>query len=182
MRGLSDPDQLALHLRENAAAWQAIAGDVDAGTLGLFGRLEALARFLAELQRSALAPYPLNYAEFTTIGMLRTSPPAFRRSPTELRRLVGQSSAGMSRILAKLEGEGLVRRAAGRGDGRRRDVILTARGRLLAERAFAALLAAQGDIFAASGQRRQAELLHALDALLGLFARRSGGRRLSATA
>jgi len=172
MRGLSDPEQLARHLAENAAAWNAIRGGVDPRALAIFGRLEALARFQASLQQRALAPYRLNYAEFTTIGMLRTSPPAFRRSPTELRRLVGQSSAGMTRILAKLEDEGLVRRAVGRGDGRRRDVILSARGRELAERSFAALLAAQGDVLASIGKRRRSELARALDALLALFARR----------
>jgi len=173
MRGLSDPEQLARHLAENATAWKAIRGAVDPRVLAIFGRLEALARFQALLQRRALAPYHLNHAEFTTIGMLRTSPPAFRRSPTELRRLVGQSSAGMTRILAKLEGEGLVRRAAGRGDGRRRDVILSARGRALAERSFAALLAAQGHVLASTGKRRRDELLHALDVLLASFARRA---------
>jgi len=173
MRGLSDPEQLARHLAENAAAWKAIRSGVDPQALGIFGRLEALARFQASLQRRALAPYRLNYAEFTTIGMLRTSPPAFRRSPTELRRLVGQSSAGMTRILAKLEDEGWVRRVAGRGDGRRRDVILSARGRALAERSFAALLAAQGHVLASSGKRRSDELLRALDALLAWFARQA---------
>ncbi|HXK25480.1 MAG TPA: MarR family transcriptional regulator [Myxococcota bacterium] len=173
MRGLSDPEQLARHLAENAAAWKTIRDGVDARALGIFGRLEALARFQASLQQRALAPYRLNYAEFTTIGMLRTSPPAFRRSPTELRRLVGQSSAGMTRILAKLEGEGLVRRAAGRGDGRRRDVILSARGRAVAERSFAALLAAQGHVLASTGKRRRDDLLLALDALLAAFARRA---------
>ena len=176
MRGLSDPAQLALHLEENTSAWQEIAGDVDGSALGLFGRLEALARFLGELQRGALQPYGLNYAEFTTIGMLRTSPPAFRRSPSELRRLVGQSSAGMTRILAKLEDEGLVRRAPGRGDGRRRDVILGARGRELAEDAFASLLQAQAGVLAPSGKRGRDELVRALDRLLALFARRASQR------
>jgi DNA-binding MarR family transcriptional regulator len=172
MRGLSDPEQLARHLADNTAAWKSIRADVDARPLGIFGRLEALARFQASLQQRSLAPYKLNYAEFTTIGMLRTSPPAFRRSPTELRRLVGQSSAGMTRILAKLEHEGLVRRAPGRGDGRRRDVILSARGRALAEQSFAALLAAQSEILSASGSRARADLMRALDALLASFARR----------
>jgi len=173
MRGLSDPDQLARHLAENAAAWNAIRADVDPRPLGIFGRLEALARFHASLQQRALAPYRLNHAEFTTIGMLRTSPPAFRRSPTELRRLVGQSSAGMTRILAKLESEGLVRRAPGRGDGRRRDVILSARGRALAERAFAALLASQSEILSSTGRSARVELVRALDGLLASFARRA---------
>jgi DNA-binding MarR family transcriptional regulator len=171
-RGLSDPDRLALHLEENAAAWEEIVGDVDPRALGIFGRLEAISRAWAELQRRALAPYGINYAEFTTIGMLRTSPPEFRRSPTELRRLVGQSSAGMARILGKLEQAGLVRREGQADDGRRLDVILTEPGRALAEESFAALLAAQSRVLARSGKERREEMLRSLDALLALFSPR----------
>jgi len=170
MRDLSEPKQLAQHLEENAAAWSEIAGAFDPRALGILGRLEALARMLGELQRGALAPHGLNYAEFTTIGMLRTSPPDFRRSPSELRRLVGQTSAGMTRILAKLEDEGLVRRASHARDGRRVDVLLTARGRALAEASFAALLEAQSGLLAPFGGRKRGELLSALDALLEVFA------------
>lgn len=169
MRGLDRPEELGLHLEENAAAWDEICGEVDPRTLGIFGRLEAIARALAHFQRQALAPYGINHAEFTTIGMLRTSPPDFRRSPTELRRLVGQSSAGMARILAKLEEEGLVRRETPAGDGRRLDVILTPRGSALAEESFGALLTAQSRLLAPFGKRRREELLHALDGLLAMF-------------
>lgn len=169
MRGLSRPEQLALHLEENAAAWAEISGDVDPRTIGIFGRLEAIARALGRVQRQALAPYRINHAEFTTIGMLRTSPPDFRRSPTELRKLVGQSSAGMARILGKLEEEGLVRREAQADDGRRIDVILTRRGSALAEEAFPALLAAQSRVLALLGKSKRDDLLHVLDELLALF-------------
>ena len=170
MTDLSQPKQLADHLERNAAAWRGIVGDFDPRALELFGRLEALARLLAELQRRALAPHGLNYAELTTIGMLRTSAPHFRRSPSELRRLVGQTSAGMTRILAKLEGEGLVRRASHARDGRRVDVLLTARGRALAEASFASLLEAQAALLAPVAKRRRGELVRALDALLEGFA------------
>jgi DNA-binding MarR family transcriptional regulator len=63
-----------------------------------------------------------------------------------------------------------VRRAADHGAGRRRDVILTARGREVAEQSFAALATAQGEIVAPAGKRRRDELARALDALLALFA------------
>jgi hypothetical protein len=52
----------------------------------------------------------INYAELAVLGMLRTSGPRQRRSPTELRALVGQSSAGMTRVLDKLEADGHLRR------------------------------------------------------------------------
>ena len=73
-------------------------------------------------------------------------------------------------LLAKLEDEGLVRRASHERDGRRVDVLLTARGRALAEAAFAALLEAQSGLLAPFGGRRRSELLLALDALLEVFA------------
>jgi DNA-binding MarR family transcriptional regulator len=163
---------LALHLEENARAWQEIVGEVDAHTLGLFGRLEATARSLAELQRTALAPFGINYAEFTTLGMLRTSLPGLRRSPTELRRLVGQSSAGMTRILRKLERARLVRRRAGAGDGRRRDVVLTEKGVALADEAFAALFAAPSERLGAHSKRQRETWLRSLDELLALLSPR----------
>jgi DNA-binding MarR family transcriptional regulator len=162
-------DWLALHLEENAGAWREIVGEVDAHTLALFGRLEALARSLGELQRVALAPYGINYAEFTTLGTLRTSPPAFRRSPTELRRLVGQSSAGMTRILRKLERARLVRRRPSPDDARRSDVVLTPKGVALADEAFAALFGAPSDRLAARGKRQRETWLHALDELLAFL-------------
>ena len=163
-------DWLSLHLEENASAWHEIVSEVDARTLALFGRLEAVARALAELQRQALAPYGINYAEFTTLGMLRTSGPGFRRSPTELRRLVGQSSAGMTRILRKLERARLVRRRREPGDARRSDVVLTAKGAALAEAAFAALFGAPSDGLGARSKRRREAWQHALDELLDFLA------------
>jgi DNA-binding MarR family transcriptional regulator len=165
---------LALHLEENARAWEEIAGEGEASSMGLLGRLEALSRALAELQRTELAPYGINYAEFTTIGMLRTSQPDMRRSPTELRRLVGQSSAGMTRILRKLTRERLVRRLAGRGDGRRRDVVLTPKGVALADEAFAALFGAPSERLAARPKTERDAWQRALDDLLGFLAQPSG--------
>jgi DNA-binding MarR family transcriptional regulator len=164
---------LALHLEENARAWEEIAGLGEASSMGLLGRLEALSRSLAELQRTALAPYGINYAEFTTIGMLRTSQPDMRRSPTELRRLVGQSSAGMTRILRKLARERLVRRLPGRGDGRRRDVVLTAKGEALADEAFAALFGAHSERLGARTKTERDAWQRALDELLGFLAHSS---------
>jgi DNA-binding MarR family transcriptional regulator len=63
-----------------------------------------------------------------------------------------------------------VRRASHARDGRRVDVLLTARGRALSEASFAALLEAQSGLLAPFGGRKRGELLSALDALLEVFA------------
>lgn len=161
---------LLLHLSENAAEWQAIAGQEDARSFVLLGRLEAVSRALAELQRTALDPHGINYAEFTTLGMLRTTRPAMRRSPTELRRLVGQSSAGMTRILHKLERGRLVRRVPGREDGRRRDVVLTAKGAALVEEAFPSLFAGPSERLDRRTKRDRDTWTRALDEMLEFLA------------
>lgn len=177
MSRLERPDALARHLEENAGAWQEILGKADPTAIGVFGRLEALARGWAELHRAVLAPFGLNYAELTTIGMLRTSPPDFRRSPTELRRLVGQTSAGMTRILGKLEAGGLVHRTPHAEDGRRLGVVLTARGAELAEESFRALHAALTSVLGRCGRQQRDEIRRGLDALLNAFSERPEAER-----
>lgn len=161
---------LLVHLSENAAEWRAISGELDAASLLLLGRLEAVSRALAELQRTALEPYGINYAEFTALGMLRTTRPDERRSPTELRHLVGQSSAGMTRILRKLESERLVRRVPCDGDGRRRDVVLTAKGAELVEKSFPSLFSAPSKRLRRRPKRERDAWTHALDQILEFLA------------
>ena len=92
--------ELVRFLERSATAWATVTDDVDRDTLVIFGLLEATARIWESVHRETLSRFDLNLAEWTTLGMLRISPPAFRRSPTELRRLVGQTSAGMTRILS----------------------------------------------------------------------------------
>ena len=163
---------LAEHLAENAALWGRILEGVDATSLEVFGRLEAVALAWAALQRAVLAPQGLNYAELVTLGMLRTSTDS--RCPlAELRGLVGQSSAGMTRILDKLVAEGLVVRDGGGSDRRRIDVRLTERGANVAEKAHEAMLRHQSRLLAGlEGEERDA-LCAALDGLLRAFQARS---------
>ncbi len=160
---------LLLHLSENAAEWQEIVGDVEPSGFLLLGRIEAVSRALRTLHRTALEPHGINYAEFTTLGMLRTTRPAMRRSPTELRHLVGQSSAGMARILRKLEDGKLVRRVSGQGDGRRRDVVLTSKGATLVEAAFPSLFAESSERLDRRTKRQRDGWVRALDEMLAFL-------------
>lgn len=161
---------LSAHLEQSAEAWEGILGERSGkSALAVFGRLEALVRSWAALQRLVLLPFGLNYAELATIGMLRTSPD-LQRSPTELRSLVGQTSAGMTRILDKLEKEGFVRRVEHSEDGRRVDIVLTPRGARVAEESYRVLLAAENELLGRLSKARRGELVRALDALLLAFA------------
>jgi DNA-binding MarR family transcriptional regulator len=167
------PGELAAHLDEVAAIWNERLGDLDASGIGVFGRIDAVARHWAALQREVLAPFGINYAELTTLGMLRTTRPSPRRSPTELRGLVGQTSAGMTRILDKLEAEGHLRREPSPEDGRRVDIVLTRRGGRLAEEAFRELLTHQNELLQSLDKPGMDGLIGALDSLLAAFATRT---------
>jgi DNA-binding MarR family transcriptional regulator len=169
---LDRPDELGPHLEANAAAWQEILGGVEASALAVFGRLEALSLGWAALQREVLSRFEINYAELAVLGMLRTTRPEPRRSPTELRSLVGQSSAGMTRILDKLEADGHLRREYVEDDRRRVDVVLTASGAALAEASLKALLAVETALLASLGNPRSAAIASSFDALLEGFAAR----------
>jgi DNA-binding MarR family transcriptional regulator len=168
---LDQPERLAPHLETNAATWQEILG-IDASALAFFGRIAALSLGWSALQREALSELGINYAELAVLGMLRTTLPEQRRSPTDLRALIGQSSAGMTRILDKLEGDGHLRREDLEGDRRRVDIVLTPSGAALAEKAVRAMLAAESSVLAPLAAERRAQVLGALDALLGAFAAR----------
>ena len=166
------PGELGVQLAEIAGTWNKLLGNLDAGSIEIFGRIDAVARHWAALHREVLGPFGLSYSELTTLGILRTTSGSPRRSPTELRALVGQSSAGMTRILDKLEAEGLVRRDPSRDDGRRVDIVLSRRGERLVEEAFSVLLAIQQELLSSLDKRRADTTIGALDTLLAAFAAR----------
>jgi DNA-binding MarR family transcriptional regulator len=171
-------DTLVSFLRASADAWSTITGDVDRDAIIAFGLIETIARTWNRIHAEALSVFDLNLAEWTTIGMLRLSPPDFRRSPTELRSLVGQSSAGMTRILTKLGDGELVRREPRPSDGRGQDVILTPRGRALAEESFWRLHSTQRRFLAPFVYDQRDRLITALDELrLALSASAPEARR-----
>jgi DNA-binding MarR family transcriptional regulator len=158
-------ESLVPFLHVSAHRWSAITGEVDPDAIIIFGLVEALARTWKEIHTKALAVYDLNLAEWTAIGMLRSSPPDFRRSPTELRRLVGQTSAGMTRVLTKLVDTGLVRRQPSPSDGRGQDVILTRKGKALSEESFRGMHAIQRGLLAPLTSDTRDRFIAALDEL-----------------
>jgi DNA-binding MarR family transcriptional regulator len=157
-------ETLVSFLRASSDKWSAITRDVDPDAVIIFGLIEAIARTWKEIHTEALSVYDLNLAEWTTIGMLRSSPPDYRRSPTELRHLVGQTSAGMTRVLTKLVHGRLVRREPRPSDGRGQDVILTPRGHALAEESFRRLHTIQRELLAPFRAERE-RLITVLDEL-----------------
>lgn len=87
------------------------------------------------------ASHGLSLAEFEVLVTLRGVPPPNELMPTDLYSAVLMSSGGLTKVLYALEKRGLVTRAEGKSDRRSKPVRLTAKGRALAERAMADVLA-----------------------------------------
>jgi DNA-binding MarR family transcriptional regulator len=135
-------------LESIAQRWATMMPETDRDVFVTFGLLETLSRQFREVYATALAPFGLNHAEWSALGRLRTAPPGQRRSPTDLRRLLGQTSAGTARVLDKLERTGLIRREPDPDDGRGTYVVLTPKGRRITDRSFRAVHAHQAELLA----------------------------------
>ncbi|MBP1689340.1 MAG: MarR family transcriptional regulator protein [Deltaproteobacteria bacterium] len=97
-------------------------------------------------------------AEYVVLATLRVSGPPYRLFPTELGRTLLQTSAGITNTVDRLEHARLVTRVSAPRDRRSILVGLTATGVKMAERLFAAEMAAQQAVLAgmSAAERRRA--------------------------
>ncbi len=77
--------------------------------------------------------YGLTWADFKTLAALRSAPPGGHK-PSELYDRLSITSGGLTKVLKKLEGEGLIEMACNESDGRSRFAMLTKKGRKLVEK------------------------------------------------
>jgi DNA-binding MarR family transcriptional regulator len=87
-------------------------------------------------QRETLEPYELTPSDYAVISTLRRAGPPYRLSPSELYTVLERSSGGMTKMLKRLEGLGLIERVPDPEDGRSIRVLLTEAGVALQEEIF----------------------------------------------
>jgi DNA-binding MarR family transcriptional regulator len=107
-------------------------------------RLNDLARANARRQTSRRG---LSLTDIDVLAALRSAPPPHELSPTELYSAVLISSGGLTKVLHGLEHRGLIARVPDDKDRRSHRVRLTPAGRVLAERAVAAVQASGEALF-----------------------------------
>jgi DNA-binding MarR family transcriptional regulator len=169
LAAIDDPAELGVVLAENAGAWRDVLSDIDTSAIEVFGRVEAMAIVWSALQRRWLTRFGLNYAELSMLCLLRTAGPERRCSLATLRERVGQSSAGVTRIVDKGVDAGWVERSGESGDRRRVELCLTEAGATLAESVLRSLLAEQNALLSHVESSDRAGLVAGLDALLWAF-------------
>jgi DNA-binding MarR family transcriptional regulator len=115
---------------------------------------------------SVVEPFGLGVGDYLVLSTVRRSPGG-RNAPTQLCRVLGRTTGGMTLTLDRLEANGLVRRLPDPADRRRIIVALSPEGRRLATRVNTALHKWEASL--APAAPRQHELRDALDRLLELF-------------
>jgi DNA-binding MarR family transcriptional regulator len=153
---------------EIVAAWQVELPEVASLPLELCKRVTRLAWLIDEVTQDELDALGLTRAEFDVLARLRSAGRPYRRKPNDLSKSLFLTSGGITHVLQRLAGAGMVTREADPGDGRSVWVQLTPSGVELAEKAMLATNAAQGallDRVPESTCRALTELLHEVNSL-----------------
>jgi DNA-binding MarR family transcriptional regulator len=107
------------------------------GAVGLFTRLTRVGLLVEAFQHRCLDPFGLRFIDYSVLRVLELVGEPHRMSPTELSEIVVRSSGGMTQILDRLEGAGLLARAPDPADRRKVLVALTDEGMRTADAANA---------------------------------------------
>ena len=116
------------------------------GASGLFTRLTRVGLLLDAFQHKCFDAFGLRFIDYSVLRVLHLADRPYRMSPSELTELTLRSSGGMTQILDRLEGAGLVERSNDPADRRKVLVGLTPKGLRMAEKANATYAAERNRI------------------------------------
>lgn len=122
---------------QGMAKWHRERPDVDCSGKAVVGRILHLQDMILRAVNRALARHGLRYPAYAVLVTLRVQGPPYQLSPSALGQTLLLTSGGLSNILRRIEGEGLVRRTADARDGRGVIVELTDHGFACADAAMA---------------------------------------------
>jgi DNA-binding MarR family transcriptional regulator len=159
------------------AEWARERPELDLVEVAAVGRILRAARFLrAEVERE-LQRFGLNATEFNALSALRRSGPPYRLSPSELSAGLLLSSGGLTKVLERLESEGLITRERDPHDGRGVLVCLTDAGRQRQNQAYDAHLQNEHELLAPLAVAEREALSDILRSLLLAFESGAGRAR-----
>ncbi len=129
-----------------STAWDREYPDLDTATFPPMVRLARLSVLIEGFQQAVLAPFELSSGDYGVLAALRRSGHPYEQTPSKLYSRLQRSSGGMTKILKRLEDQGLVKRSPDPRDGRGSVVSLTKEGLDAQEQVFNAFLSATQDL------------------------------------
>jgi DNA-binding MarR family transcriptional regulator len=147
------------------AQWKTELPDLPVAGMETLGRARRIVLATRPAIEAVFRDHGLDAGEFDVLATLRRCGAPYALRPTEIFQSLMVSSGGLTDRLSRLEAKGLVKREAAPEDGRSLLVVLTAKGRALAEQVMRADMAVEAEILSgltSDEQRQLAELLSKL--------------------
>ena len=151
---------------EFSAAWAREYPDTDTTTLSPMTRLVRLGVLMDTFQKETLEPFELTPGDYAVLSTLRRTGRPYQLSPSALYTTLERSSGGMTKMLKRLEGLGLIERVPDPEDGRSTRVILTEPGLALQEEIFKVFLSRTQELLHSVSPSRLREIDDSLRVLL----------------
>jgi DNA-binding MarR family transcriptional regulator len=129
-----------------STAWEREYPELDTTTFPPMVRLARLSVLIESFQQAVLAPFELSSGDYGVLAALRRAGAPYQLSPSKLYSRLQKSSGGMTKILKRLEEQGLVERTPDPEDGRGSLVSLTEEGIDVQDRVFHAFLESTQDL------------------------------------
>ncbi|MDE2906937.1 MAG: MarR family transcriptional regulator [Acidobacteriota bacterium] len=125
--------------------WARERPDLNVSSLAVLARVSRLARVAEENAQAMLSDFDLTEVEFLLLAAIRTAPDQ-HPSPRDLLDSLMVTSSGLTNRIDRLEGAGLVQRAANPTDRRGIRIQLTDQGRELVDRVTTAYVEHQNQV------------------------------------
>ena len=151
---------------ESLEAWAREYPDVDMSTLSPITRLVRLGVLMDIFQKETLEPFELTPSDYAVLSTLRRAGPPYQLSPSELYTVLERSSGGMTKMLNRLEGLGLIERIPDPEDRRSIRVLLTESGVALQEEIFNVFLSRTQELLHSVSPGKLREIDNSLRVLL----------------
>ncbi|MCF3935697.1 MarR family transcriptional regulator [Acuticoccus sp. M5D2P5] len=148
------------------AQWHRERPDLDPSAKAVTGRILRLHDIILRAFNRVLASHGLKYADYAVIATLRASGAPYEMTPSALHNMMALSSGGLSKVLGRLEAQGLIVRRTAEEDRRSVIVALTEAGHALTEPTMAFQANAEHDILAPLTKRERDQVAAALRKLI----------------
>ena len=130
---------------DDSASLDEQSGDGAVGS-ALFSTLGRASFLLDAVQTSCLAPFELNFVDYSALRILDRAGEPYQLSPSRMAEVLVRTTGGMTRVVDRLETRGLVERGRGGPDRRVVLVGLTDRGLQVAREARDAYHARRAEV------------------------------------